>query len=234
MISSSVYWQPVLAVDLLQERLEFLVASCRAVEENFSQPPMASHSSLKPANMNLSFKGTPCDNTSWLGRSPAEAQVTPTTSSLCLKKPTDGYKHVTVACILPPVSQSLFSTICLLPSLHQTSSREDICIKKERFSVLGTYINMDILSSAVVMFHLCGKDTPALLEIWLPNLRHEQRTQFIMDRWLCNTWGNFFKAIQHVNPKFNHICFLLPQWIHSKNGDNTLLKRSEVYEIAAV
>lgn len=56
-----------------------------------------------------------------------------------------------------------------------------------------------------------------------------------MGRWLCSTWGNFFKLIQRANPKLNRICFLLLQWIHSKNGDAAaLLKCSKVYEIAAV
>lgn len=54
---------------------------------------LAGHSCLKSANKNLGFEGTPCDNTSQLGRSPAEAQVTPPASSLCLKEAADGYKH---------------------------------------------------------------------------------------------------------------------------------------------
>lgn len=49
--------------------------------------PRAGCSPVRPANANLSFKGTPCDNTDWLGRSPAMAQVAPTNLFAVLIKP---------------------------------------------------------------------------------------------------------------------------------------------------
>lgn len=58
--------------------------------------------------------------------------------------------------------------------------------------MIGAYKKRDLLSSAVIaMVHLSGQDTPALLEVWLLDLSHQETTWFIMDGWLSRTLQNF-------------------------------------------
>lgn len=122
--------------------------------------------SLGVCQHDLSFKGTPCNNTNWLGRSLAVAQVTPTTSSVCLKKTHRRLQARNCGLCFASSFTVCFLQLHLMPSLQQTSSCEEICIKKGRFWMLGAYINRDVLSWAVIaMFHLCGQDTSALPEI---------------------------------------------------------------------